>query len=106
MLLLNLRLLLPENVEVFKTLVRHIELLTSESREGLARWLCDLDGQRFSQMVSMVQLILTQQVMKLLPSESLEDMDPITITDTIHACCFYLELIHRRYCIYLTQVTK
>lgn len=78
-------------------LAHHLEVLPEDCQKVLTRWLCDIDKQRLQLMVTMVQKSLSEFILKLLPSEGLDHIDPVFVTDRIAACCRYLELIHRRY---------
>jgi len=77
-------------------------VLPADSLKVLARWLCDIDRQRFGLMVSMVQKTLSQHILKLLPTESLDELDPVMMTDRISACCRYLELLYHRFKVAIT----
>jgi hypothetical protein len=50
----------------------------------------------------MVQKTLSQHILKLLPTESLDELDPVMMTDRISACCRYLELLYHRFKVAIT----
>ena len=79
---------------ILKILAHHLEVLPADCTKVLAKWLGDIDRHRFGQMVSMVQKTLSEHILKLLPSENFDELDPVTMTDRIAACCRYLELLY------------